>query len=117
MTSVFSTSVTPAAAGAPTMNRAVMFQGTSSVHRYLFPAPRQMERCSSSAFTYLRLIGPGKDVAIENRPYPTFVLQDGPQAGRKCPHGAIVKMIATCICGSDCHMVRGRCVAAVSTSL
>jgi len=52
--------------------------------------------------------GPGKDVAVENRPYPTFVVPDGPQAGRKCPHGAIVKLIATCICGSDCHMVRGR---------
>jgi len=51
--------------------------------------------------------GPGK-VVIEERPYPSFVLPDGPQAGRKCHHGAIIRLLTTCICGSDSHMVRGR---------
>ena len=48
--------------------------------------------------------------------YPTFELQDGPgvnpaNVGRKLPHGAILKIVATNICGSDQHMVRGRTTA------
>ena len=31
--------------------------------------------------------------------------------GRKTPHGAIIKIVATNICGSDQHMVRGRTTA------
>ncbi len=45
--------------------------------------------------------------------YPTFELKDGPgvdpaNVGRKVPHGVILKTVATNICGSDQHMVRGR---------
>ncbi len=48
--------------------------------------------------------------------YPTFELKDGPgvnpaNVGRKVPHGAIIKTVATNICGSDQHMVRGRTTA------
>ncbi|WP_165064332.1 formaldehyde dehydrogenase, glutathione-independent [Marisediminicola senii] len=48
--------------------------------------------------------------------YPTFELKDGPgvnpaNIGRKLPHGAIIKTVATNICGSDQHMVRGRTTA------
>ena len=31
---------------------------------------------------------------------------------RKCEHGVILKLVATNICGSDQHMVRGRTTAA-----
>lgn len=56
--------------------------------------------------------GPGK-VEVSDIAYPEFVLKDGPgvnpaNVGREVPHGAIVKVIATNICGSDQHMVRGR---------
>jgi glutathione-independent formaldehyde dehydrogenase len=59
--------------------------------------------------------GPGK-VAVEDTDYPEFELKEGPgvnpaNVGRKVPHGAIVKAIATNICGSDQHMVRGRTTA------
>ncbi|MEU4833630.1 formaldehyde dehydrogenase, glutathione-independent [Streptosporangium sp. NPDC023615] len=59
--------------------------------------------------------GPGK-VTVENIDYPEFELKDGPgvnpaNVGRKVPHGAIVKTVATNICGSDQHMVRGRTTA------
>ncbi len=42
--------------------------------------------------------------------YPTFELQDGTgvnpaNVGRQLPHAAIVKTVATNICGSDQHMV------------
>src|SRR6476620_9598441 len=48
--------------------------------------------------------------------YPTFELKDGPgvnpaNVGRQVPHGAILKTVATNICGSDQHMVRGRTTA------
>ena len=48
--------------------------------------------------------------------YPTFELKDGPgvnpaNVGRKVPHGVILKTVATNICGSDQHMVRGRTTA------
>lgn len=59
--------------------------------------------------------GPGS-VAVEDTDYPTFELQDGPgvnpaNVGRKTPHAAILKVVATNICGSDQHMVRGRTTA------
>jgi glutathione-independent formaldehyde dehydrogenase len=59
--------------------------------------------------------GPG-DVAIETIDYPTLELKDGPgvnpaNVGRQVPHGAILKVVATNICGSDQHMVRGRTTA------
>ncbi|MEE6281804.1 formaldehyde dehydrogenase, glutathione-independent [Georgenia sunbinii] len=48
--------------------------------------------------------------------YPEFVLKDGPgvhpdNIGRRVDHGAILKVVATNICGSDQHMVRGRTTA------
>ncbi|MFF2317609.1 formaldehyde dehydrogenase, glutathione-independent [Arthrobacter sp. NPDC058097] len=59
--------------------------------------------------------GPGK-VEVIDIDYPTFELKDGPgvnpaNVGRKVPHGAIIKTVATNICGSDQHMVRGRTTA------
>jgi len=59
--------------------------------------------------------GTGK-VEVIDIDYPTFELKDGPgvnpaNVGRKVPHGAIVKTVATNICGSDQHMVRGRTTA------
>ncbi len=59
--------------------------------------------------------GPGK-VEVQAIDYPTFELKDGPgvnpdNVGRQLPHAAIVKTVATNICGSDQHMVRGRTTA------
>jgi len=59
--------------------------------------------------------GPGV-VEVIDIDYPTFELKDGPgvnpaNVGRKVPHGAILKTVATNICGSDQHMVRGRTTA------
>ncbi|QDB78795.1 formaldehyde dehydrogenase, glutathione-independent [Georgenia sp. 311] len=59
--------------------------------------------------------GPGTVEVIEID-YPTFELKDGPgvnpaNVGRKVPHGVILKTVATNICGSDQHMVRGRTTA------
>jgi glutathione-independent formaldehyde dehydrogenase len=64
------------------------------------------------AVTYL---GPGR-VEVETIDYPKLELQDGPgvnpaNAGRKTPHGVIIKSLSTNICGSDQHMVRGRTTA------
>ena len=60
-------------------------------------------------------MGPGK-VEVRTVDYPTLELRDGPgvnpaNVGRKVPHGAILKNVATNICGSDQHMVRGRTTA------
>jgi len=60
-------------------------------------------------------IEPGR-VEIQDTPYPKLELQDGPgvnkaNIGRKTPHGAILKVVTTNICGSDQHMVRGRTTA------
>jgi glutathione-independent formaldehyde dehydrogenase len=59
--------------------------------------------------------GPGVVEVIEID-YPTFELKDGPgvnpaNVGRKLPHGAVLRTVATNICGSDQHMVRGRTTA------
>jgi glutathione-independent formaldehyde dehydrogenase len=55
-------------------------------------------------------------VAVETIDYPTLELKDGPgvnpaNVGRQIPHGAILKVVASNICGSDQHMVRGRTTA------
>ncbi len=60
-------------------------------------------------------IGP-RHVEVQNIEYPGLELHDGPgvnpaNVGRKCPHGVILKVVATNICGSDQHMVRGRTTA------
>jgi glutathione-independent formaldehyde dehydrogenase len=60
-------------------------------------------------------IEPGK-VELQNIDYPGFEMKDGPgvnpaNVGRQTPHGAILRIVATNICGSDQHMVRGRTTA------
>jgi glutathione-independent formaldehyde dehydrogenase len=59
--------------------------------------------------------GPGQ-VEVRDGDYPTYEMKDGPgvnkaNVGRRTPHGAILKTVATNICGSDQHMVRGRTTA------
>jgi glutathione-independent formaldehyde dehydrogenase len=58
-------------------------------------------------------MGPGQ-VAVEDIGYPELAL---PEQNRKCDHGVILKIVATNICGSDQHMVRGRTTAPVGQSL
>jgi glutathione-independent formaldehyde dehydrogenase len=65
--------------------------------------------------------GPG-NVEVQTIDYPTFEVKDGPgvnkaNIGRKAPHGAILKSVATNICGSDQHMVRGRTTAPAGLTL
>jgi glutathione-independent formaldehyde dehydrogenase len=60
-------------------------------------------------------MGPGK-VEVQPTEFPELVLKEGPgvppqNVGRRCNHGVILKIIATNICGSDQHMVRGRTTA------
>ena len=45
-------------------------------------------------------------VEVQSIDYPQLALGD-----RQCQHGVILKIIATNICGSDQHMVRGRTTA------
>lgn len=59
--------------------------------------------------------GPGK-VEIKDIDYPAYEVKDGPgvnkaNVGRRTPHGAILRTVASNICGSDQHMVRGRTTA------
>ena len=66
----------------------------------------------NKAVAYIR---PG-EVQIETIDYPGLELRDGPgvnpaNVGRQCPHGVILKVVSTNICGSDQHMVRGRTTA------
>ena len=65
--------------------------------------------------------GAGK-VELIDTPYPDFELKDGPgvhpaNVGRQVHHGVILRTIATNICGSDQHMVRGRTTAPVGLVL
>src|SRR5690348_17984248 len=51
-------------------------------------------------------LGPG-NVDVQNIDFPTF----RNPAGKPIEHGVILKVVATNICGSDQHMVRGRTTA------
>jgi glutathione-independent formaldehyde dehydrogenase len=60
-------------------------------------------------------IRPG-EVEVQDIDFPELELKDGPgvhpdNVGRKTPHGAILRIVSTNICGSDQHMVRGRTTA------
>src|SRR6201996_9253247 len=73
------------------------------------------QRCAMPGNRAVAYIGPGH-VEVQTIDYPRLELQDGPgvnpaNIGRKCPHGVILKVVATNICGSDQHMVRGRTTA------
>ncbi|WP_328684020.1 formaldehyde dehydrogenase, glutathione-independent [Streptomyces sp. NBC_01261] len=71
-----------------------------------------MSGSGNRAVAYLK---PGA-VDVRTIDYPTLELQDGPgvapaNVGRKVRHGVILKVLASNICGSDQHMVRGRTTA------
>ncbi len=60
-------------------------------------------------------MGPGK-VEVHDLDYPSFKIKSGPgvpagNVDREAHHGVILKLVATNICGSDQHMVRGRTTA------
>jgi glutathione-independent formaldehyde dehydrogenase len=60
-------------------------------------------------------IEPGR-VEVQDIEFPELELKDGPgvhpdNVGRSTPHGAILRVVSTNICGSDQHMVRGRTTA------
>src|SRR3954466_4658396 len=60
-------------------------------------------------------LGPG-EVEVQDIDYPKLELTPGPgvpkeNEGRQAPHGAILKVVSSNICGSDQHMVRGRTTA------
>jgi glutathione-independent formaldehyde dehydrogenase len=57
-------------------------------------------------------VEPGK-VSVEDIDYPKLELPPGVPgpSDRKCEHGVILRIVATNICGSDQHMVRGRTTA------
>src|SRR6266567_3537758 len=58
-------------------------------------------------------VEPGK-VSVETIDYPKLEL---PEQNRKCDHGVILRIVATNICGSDQHMVRGRTTAPTGQTL
>jgi glutathione-independent formaldehyde dehydrogenase len=64
--------------------------------------------------------GAGK-VSVEDTDYPRLEVPDDVVNGmgmkRKAPHAAILKLVATNICGSDQHMVRGRTTAPIGQTL
>src|ERR1051325_10356096 len=58
-------------------------------------------------------IEPGK-VEVKSIPYPQLKMpksESDPFGGKDAPHGVILKIVTTNICGSDQHMVRGRTTA------
>src|SRR5499426_3830684 len=58
-------------------------------------------------------IKPG-EVAIQSIDYPKLRMpksETDPFGGKDAPHGVILKIVTTNICGSDQHMVRGRTTA------
>src|SRR5258708_18338146 len=53
-------------------------------------------------------------VEVKSIPYPKLKMpksETDPFGGKDAPHGVILKIVTTNICGSDQHMVRGRTTA------
>src|SRR5437660_1676645 len=54
------------------------------------------------------------EVEVRSIPYPKLKMpksETDPFGGKDAPHGVILKVVTTNICGSDQHMVRGRTTA------
>jgi len=68
------------------------------------PKKEENEMAGNRCVVYVE---PGK-VKVENIDYPKLELKE---QNRKCEHGVILRIVATNICGSDQHMVRGRTTA------
>jgi glutathione-independent formaldehyde dehydrogenase len=54
------------------------------------------------------------EVQVQSIPYPKLRMpksESDPFGGKDAPHGVILKVVTTNICGSDQHMVRGRTTA------
>src|SRR3712207_5364766 len=64
--------------------------------------------------------GPG-EVAVEDTEYPKLEVPEAVASAmgmtKEAPHGVILKIVSTNICGSDQHMVRGRTTAPVGQTL
>ena len=65
--------------------------------------------------------GPG-EVAVEDIEYPKlevpeYVASNMGYNNQAAPHGVILRIVSTNICGSDQHMVRGRTTAPVGQTL
>src|SRR3712207_289714 len=64
--------------------------------------------------------GPG-EVAVEDIEYPKLEVPEEVASAmgmsKEAPHGAILRIVSTNICGSDQHMVRGRTTAPVGQTL
>src|SRR6266498_2295175 len=76
-------------------------------HRRGLPAPAEVAAVADANRGVVYL-GPGK-VEVQDLEYPKFELEE--QEHRPLQHGVILRVIATNICGSDQHMVRGRTTA------
>ncbi|PYS48378.1 MAG: formaldehyde dehydrogenase, glutathione-independent [Acidobacteria bacterium] len=64
-------------------------------------------------------MGPGK-VEVKSIDFPKLKMpasESNPFGGKDAPHGVILKVVTTNICGSDQHMVRGRTTAPVGLIL
>src|SRR3989454_8434572 len=64
-------------------------------------------------------MGPGK-VEVKSIEFPKLKMpasETNPFGGKDAPHGVILKVVTTNICGSDQHMVRGRTTAPVGLIL
>src|ERR687894_81851 len=65
-------------------------------------------------------MGPG-EVAVEDIEYPKLEVPEEVASAmgmsKEAPHGAILRIVSTNICGSDQHMVRGRTTAPVGQTL
>src|SRR5690606_11573248 len=101
--------------GSGDQDHAVAEAGAQALYAAASPGARQpaeSESCrkersmaSNRGVVYL---GPGK-VEIQSIDYPRMRAPDG----RDIDHGVILRIVATNICGSDQHMVRGRTTAPV----
>ncbi|TMQ91666.1 formaldehyde dehydrogenase, glutathione-independent [Actinomadura soli] len=82
--------------------------GVGPIHR---PAEGGAVADTNRGVVYQR---PG-EVTVEDLDFPKLELTE--QNGRKLQHGVILKVLATNICGSDQHMVRGRTTAPAGLTL
>jgi glutathione-independent formaldehyde dehydrogenase len=74
------------------------------------PDPKEFIMASNRGVAY---IAPGK-VEVKSIDYPKLKMpksETDPFGGKDAPHGVILKVVTTNICGSDQHMVRGRTTA------
>src|SRR6266571_4272016 len=103
-------SLAPSASAVDPASKTTRWPPPVQAHSSLNEVEGRLMMATNRGVAYM---GPGK-VEVKSIEFPKLKMpasESNPFGGKDAPHGVILKIVTTNICGSDQHMVRGRTTA------